>query len=1270
MTAKSTRKKFIKFTLFIIGILIVLLIGFHFWFKAHARQILEDLVENKSNGKLKMKVGKLKYGYFSNNMEMADVLLYNTDTINENTSYKFKIPKIKLKAKGLLAIIFKNQFLIDSLSLYEPDIEVTRLNFQQNKTQLRKDVSIPEEMGKIYKSIQDGLSVLKVSKFRIEDGRFTLINKIQPEFHPIEIGKLNFQIDNFLVDTGNVINKEKILFSDNVILTSSNQDIILPDSRHRISYKFFNINLKKKLVEFDSCTLAATQTDNSNSSFNIFFDKLLMANIDFDTLYKAEVIKADSVYCVNPKFNLKVEIDKTKQANKEPLKLENIIKQLTGDLLLANVVVSNADFNIETIKDQIPNSFTFTKNNFEMEGLKIDQSAKKPINVDRFAMAIRNYENFIKDSSYSIKFDSILFKDDRISLSNFLFEKLKNGKRINSFRIPQFYLGGLSWDDLVFEKKLKADQATMYYPDIIYTVNPDKRKSGKQNIFQSLGAVNEFMDLNNLEVINGNIDLTLKKNLRLKLFSANLSIESNSLLSSTKISTIKNSLKSINFKNGKLLAGEVEIELNDLNYIRNTGHFNTSSISLQDKTKAYNFLIKDVTVDKMIVDELTGNIDALGIVWKKGNINFNINDYKNSKAKSSVLLKNIKGENTTFNITKGGLQISSIIDKIYLDKLESQPRKTTIIEGLKTTGSQLKVRNEKSTLAIDHYNFIDNGITTLNQVDYSGTNKKANIEFHTTSMSFIPTVQTLLNGDIILADMVIEKPTINFNLHDFTNQVQSSFPYIKINSVKTYQPQIKVAYYNSGKTIFNWDGAKSPSSYLEINDININAEQQGVSTFKKANVNMSDFEFIRNGKLFYSDKGNIVAAISNIALNATDKEDLDWRFDLNNLSAKQFHLDSFTKNQGDVIIKTVDLKDIAINSKSYSKIKELIHLNDRFQIANFSGNYKDKNNFLNWSNASYNRLNNNFSVDSTSFSPSISKDSFLAKLTTQKDYITFKTSAVNISQLNPDLLLNENLLKASAINIKNAEFTAFKDKNIPFKSGIIKPLPVSLLKKIPFNLSIDKVEIDNGNVLYSEIPPKSSTSANIPVTRMKIRFSNIKNFKFDPLDTLSMDVTGYLLDTAWAHLNVKESYNDLNGGFLLKFQVAPSDLTIINPILIALSPLKLTSGFLDTLDATVIGHEKLATGEMKLYYNDLKIKFPKKLKTFIANTFVIKKKNTKKTSPVFFIRDRDRSAINYYVKIIGSGVASSIGAKNNKKLIRKYKKEQKKNKLPSLLPGE
>lgn len=118
-----------------------------------------------------------------------------------------------------------------------------------------------------------------------------------------------------------------------------------------------------------------------------------------------------------------------------------------------------------------------------MQGLSVDQDAPKAIIVRSFAMAIRNYENFIKDSSYSVKFDSVLFKDDRITLSNFLFNKLKNGKILNTFSVPQFNLVGLSWDDLVFDNKLRADQAIMFNPYISYTFTPGSDKKEVSKIF-------------------------------------------------------------------------------------------------------------------------------------------------------------------------------------------------------------------------------------------------------------------------------------------------------------------------------------------------------------------------------------------------------------------------------------------------------------------------------------------------------------------------------------------------------------------------------------------------------------------------------------------------------------------------------------------------------------------------------------------------------------------------------------------------------------------
>ncbi|MBC7874462.1 MAG: hypothetical protein H7Y01_10720, partial [Ferruginibacter sp.] len=199
----------------------------------------------------------------------------------------------------------------------------------------------------------------------------------------------------------------------------------------------------------------------------------------------------------------------------------------------------------------------------------------------------------------------------------------------------------------------------------------------------------------------------------------------------------------------------------------------------------------------------------------------------------------------------------------------------------------------------------------------------------------------------------------------------------------------------------------------------------------------------------------------------------------------------------------------------------------------------------------------------------------------------------------------------------------------------------------------------------------------IPITRMTVRLIALKNYNIKPNDSLSIQATGYLMDTAWIRLRVKESYTDTLAGFLMTMRVKPVDLTVLNPVLIPLASLKLESGYLDTLNLRAIGREYLSLGEMQMLYHDLKVRFLKDgnetrktfgtgLMNFIANTFVIRKNNTSRTGNVFFIRDRGKSAINFLIKIAMSGMASSAGVKRNKKMIRQYKKELEKRNLPPI----
>ncbi|MEQ1676488.1 MAG: hypothetical protein ABL876_07300 [Chitinophagaceae bacterium] len=1285
MIVKRLGKKLLKITGISLGVLAVLLVAFHFWFINHAKGLLEDTVSKKSNGKIRLRIKKLHYNYFTEKMVLINAEFYTTDTLTAPSSYRFDIPELHLKLNGLLTLLVSKKLLIDSLYLQSPNIQVTTLRYSKDTIKKKKeDISIPYEMGKVYKSIQDALRVLKVNQFRIENGKFTLVNKVQPGQLPLIIGDIHFQIDNLQVDPGTLSGKEKLLFSDNVVLRSNNQNILFPDGRHRLSFSRFRINLQRKLVEFDSCTIAATKKDSAGSSFTVFFNKLLLTNIDFDTLYRAEVIKADSVYCVNPKFTLDVDLDKNKGAKKNPPKLERIVEQLTGDLQLGYVVVENADFDIRTSRNGKPSSFIFSKNSFEMQGLSVNQEAAKPITVKSFAMAIRNYENFIKDSSYSMKFDSVIFKDDRITLSNFLFNKLDNGRIINTFSVPRFSLEGLSWDYLVFEKRLKARLATMYQPHISYTAPGTRnKKQSEQNLFQSLGAVNDYMDLEQLDITEGNIDLKLKDDLLVQLENATLSVKSHSLLTSTKMSGIKNSLMSLDFSTGRIRAGNLLITLDGIRYAGERGKFGARLVTVTDKEKNMAATLKDVDIEKLLVDEVKGNVTAEGIKWLEGDIKMNIAG-KGSKKKSGAFidLKRIGGFNTSIHSMVGGRSISTDLQHIAADVFTLQPGGKPVLTGFAADGKQLVVKDLEMELSIAGFTIADTKNSQFSQVRYRASTNKMVANITIPSLSVIPDIQPVLDGNIKLDALSMNRPVITLHLANTVAAASAKnkdMPVLNIGGIKMIQPEINFTRQSdSGTLSLQWHGAQNSANYLQAAGVHTSNEDGPTISLNDLQFYLTNFILTNpKGRSFNTGEGKIAAEIKDIRFSPKEDDNPEWDANITSFSAKDFRLDSLGKTGGSFVMNSAALKNLSLSSSTIIKLQDLAAANPSFQLRDFTGHYYTVATRLQWYNAGFNRSNNMFTLDSFSYRPAMEIDSFLATKKFQTDYLKAGTGALQIGPVNIDKFIRDTILQIRTAKIDKAYLFDHKDKNLPFNGGLIKPLPVNLLHKIPVRLDVDSVQLTNASVVYTEVSDKTKVAGTIPVMRMTVTLLNVKNHNPGIKDSLRIKATGYLLDTVWVRLQVNESYTDSLDGFLMTLRMKAGDLIVLNSSLIPLASVKLLSGDLDTIDMRAVGREYLSLGEMKMYYRNLKVQLLKggkdvkqpfftRFKSFIANAFIIRSHNNSHIGNVFFIRQRDRSAINYLIKIAFSGMASSVGVKNNKKMIRKYKRELEIRNLPPI----
>ena len=78
---------------------------------------------------------------------------------------------------------------------------------------------------------------------------------------------------------------------------------------------------------------------------------------------KKKLIKADSLFCRNPVIKLDLHLQKQQTGKTSVPNLDTIIQQLTGDLSLGYIGVTNASIKINTYQGDTPSSFNSYNNN-------------------------------------------------------------------------------------------------------------------------------------------------------------------------------------------------------------------------------------------------------------------------------------------------------------------------------------------------------------------------------------------------------------------------------------------------------------------------------------------------------------------------------------------------------------------------------------------------------------------------------------------------------------------------------------------------------------------------------------------------------------------------------------------------------------------------------------------------------------------------------------------------------------------------------------------
>ena len=1263
-----------KAALIALLIIVVSAILFNIWFINNTNQIIESIVDSKSNGKLELNLKKSKFHYLSNKLELQGATFISKDS-NAATAYKFQLEKLQLKVKSFWSFLLYKELLIDSINLDGPDVTVTRLREVEKATN-KKDISIPEEMGKIYNSILDALNALQVKRFQIEKGRFTLINKIKPGVAPTTISNIHFHINNLNINEDS--STAKFLYSDDVVLRVTNQKIDLPDGMHQMSFKNLVVNAKQKQVEIESCWLRAKKVKDS-TSFNFFFDVLKLANIDFDALYARNLIKADSVYITNPDIELILAL-KAKKEKPKKIELSNIIREFTGDLDLGYIGVQNANVNIITQRNGITNTYSSEKDNFHMVDLRVNSDSVRPVHVGEFVMTLRNYETYSRDSSRTYRFDSIRFENNKIRLSNFIVRTLpgrRKGSQLN-YSVPAFELTDLSWEDLFFDQDFRAAKATLYGPSIQYVVSAPKKKAKKTSIFQVLSELNDNVHLQQFEIVNGNMNIQMPSGARLNLQQLDLLLASKALLQSKTYTGIQQAIDELSFSKAVFHTAEMTAELSNLRF---TDQLLADQLVVAAKNKSFSARVQDIRLNDLMWNNEDKTIAVDGLRWQQGTLTIQSgNTAKKRKAGSGRLeLKDLLGRNTRIYV-KGKNDITTLVQTIKIDALEKKGSGAITISGFVADGVGLQMKSAAADIHAATYHIVDGGTSTLSDVAFTKYSVTDSVDVTVPAITFNTQIENLMKGQLSFADISINRPEIRLlTIPDSTivkKVTETKLPAIQVGQLSVNEPLLSYAKRDTGALMdMQWRNTTQKNNSWIFRDITTDPSSNSI-TIGSASINGSSFVINkRNTKAQGIDTGSFQFSFGNIVARKNDTA-WEWSAALQESivrSDKPFVL----KNNQFFGFDEFRFQQLNLSSESIKDYYKLLINNPSFQMNVTQGRFNATSNFQ-WKKLAYSQADQSLTIDSFQIVPTLSKDSFIATAPYQTDLIGTTTKNILLKGIDIGALKKDSTLHAAKLIVNNPQLDIFRDKGMPVGPQKMKPLPVTALLGIDARMSLDTVEVNNGTISYTERNAKSKEEGTITLNRLNAKLYPVRNINIGDTDSLTLRVEAYLMDTAWLRLNFKESYKDSLGTFALTVRMRPADLTVLNPALIPMASIKLVSGNLDTVTMRAIGQEYLSLGEMTMYYKDLKVKFLKKgdetrkggllnnLLTYVANNLFLKKNNSSRKGMVYFPRNREKSIFNFLIKTTMSGVASSVGAKNNKKYLKQYRKDIKKYNLPPI----
>ncbi|WP_205511691.1 hypothetical protein [Longitalea arenae] len=302
-----------------------------------------------------------------------------------------------------------------------------------------------------------------------------------------------------------------------------------------------------------------------------------------------------------------------------------------------------------------------------------------------------------------------------------------------------------------------------------------------------------------------------------------------------------------------------------------------------------------------------------------------------------------------------------------------------------------------------------------------------------------------------------------------------------------------------------------------------------------------------------------------------------------------------------------------------------------------------------------------FAVSHIHITPLMGEAAFMRAAKWQTDRLDFDVYNLLFKQVNVQELLNGNLI-ANELGIKKASIKIFRDKAYPpKKESKVGHYPHQELRKLPIDVSLKKITVQQAYIEYKEKVPQTGSNGVIIFDNIYATLHNVTNRKEDIRNNgiFTVNFSSRLLSRIPMTATLKLHLNSNNGKFAVNGSLKATDATIFNRLSKPMAMVEINSGNINSLDFNLIGNDYRAKGIVRLLYDDLKIKIlkkdeekkeikAKKMVSLMANMMIMdanpgKNNGLERIVTVSRARNTSQSIFNLIWKSIFEGVQKTVG---------------------------